>query len=628
MSATIGTIAGTTGLGSARQVVWAPVSQLWWAFQFTGTATLASWSSSDGSSWSAGATFTLPQNHLSEGRDLMVTCKPISGIDVIWFTFVTTPTTVYAQYALRATVSGSTITYHSSATKISQTNISGALAIPRYSSGGLEVGTDNKVHAVNGALDPNQDITWIGTTNADPGTAEQVTGPTWGIQTVIDNGQTATVKSGMTFAMPSGDLFHIGDDGSADSTLTDLVSYTLPSGGSWSTVGSALGGTIGAVGKNNWGAVKRTDSDIHLVYRTSAGVLTHRRYDGTSWSAGQIIPSQSNLDGGGVALCSDGVSVWLAIIDTDGANTIRYIQWASNDYTGHGDAWKSWQVLEGSSATRTFLGLARDTNGSFILLAYWTEGSSMMAATAEALFPDDPPGLANRDALSALGTSLASTTVDVVFTGTQPTASKRQKIIVGFWANYSTPRTVSTVADLCTSPNTYTATASNVGSAQGAWIYWLDLPVGATWSGNYTIRVTFSGATTAAEGGAIAYSNMASGAPTAINNNTGTSTTATPGSCTPPEAPATYFVVVTDATGANPATFTWPAPYLKEITQSNGSGNQAGSVGDALNSSGARNPSITIDSSLFNAAQAVFPGAPAIGNTYVQAFPQTSGRVL
>jgi hypothetical protein len=630
MSATVGTIAGTTGLGSARQAVWAPVSQLWWAFQFTGTTTLASWySSDDGANWNAGATFTMPAVHSSEGRDLMVTCEPINNIDTIWFTFVTTPTTVYAQYALRATISGTTITYHSAATKISQSNISTALTVPRYSSGGIAIGTDNKIHVVNGALDPNQDITWIGTTTADPGTAEQATGPTWGLQTVVDNGQTNVVKSGMTFAMPSGDLFHIGDDGSADATFTSLESYKLPSGGSWSSVGSATG-TISAIGKNNWGAVKRTDSDIHLVYRSSTGTLTHRRYDGISWSAGQTIPSQNNGDGAGVAMCSDGVSVWLAIIDTDGANTVRYIQWASNDYTGHGDAWKTWQVLEGSSATRTFLGLAQDTDGNFRLLAYWTEGSSMVAATAEALFPDDPPGLAARDVVTSISSSLNSTTLDIVFTGTQPTASRRQKIVAGFCANYSAARTVSSVVDLCTSPNTYTlpTNASSVGSAQGAWIYFLDLPEAATWSGNYTIRVTFSGTVVAADGGAIAYFNMASGTATATNNNTGTSSTATPGSCTPPEAPATYFVALTDATGANPATFTWPAPYLKEITQSDGTNHQAFSIGDALNSSGARNPSITIDNSLFNAAHAVWPGAPAIGNTYIEAFPTITGLRL
>jgi hypothetical protein len=626
MSATIGTIAGATGLGSARQVVWAPISQLWWAFQFTGTTTLASWYSSDGSSWTAGATKTLAAVHSSEGRDLQVYCKSISNIDTVWFTYVETPAVIYSQYALRATISGTTLTYHTTDTKISQTNISAALAVPRFSSGGLTVGTDNKVHVVNGALDPNQDITWIGTTNADPGTAEQSTLPTWGTQTVVDNSQSNTVKSGVTFPMPNADLFHIGDDGTSDSTTTGLVSYKLPSGGSWSTVGSATG-TIGAIDKNDWGATLRTTSDIHLVYRNSSGTLIHRRYDGASWSAGQTIPTQSNLAGGGVALTSDGTSVWLAVIDTNGANTVRYIQWTSGDYTGHGDAWDlAWTVLEGSSATRTQLGLADDIDASGNLIAYWTEGTSMVAATAPAPFPPDPPGLANRDIVGTLGTATTgATTLVLSFTTTQPVAAKAQKIVASFWYSTASARTITSVVDNASSPNSYTLASSSTGSAQGCWIYWLDLPVSATWTGNYTVTVTFSGTITEADGGLIAYSNMQLGSPTATNQNTSTSASATPGACSPPATPATYVVVVTDATGANPATFTWPAPYLKEITQTNGSTQQAGSVGDALNGSGSKNPAITIDSALWNATQAVWPGAPYSPIVYQQAFPRLSG---
>lgn len=628
MSATIGTIAGTTGLGSERQVVWAPVSQLWWAFQFTGTVTLSSWHSPDGVTWTAGATRTVV-GHGSEGRDLMVRCKAISGIDTVWFQYVGTPTVVYSTRVLRATINATTITYHTTDTVVSQTNILGALTAPAYSGGGLDVATNNKVHALNGALDPSQDILWVGTTTADPASAEQATPPTWPVAapTVVDNSQAAEVKSGHLFAMPGGDLFYVGDDGSAHSTCTGVTSYKLPSGGSWATVGSATG-TVSAFDKNDWSAIKRTDTDIHLVYRSSTGALVHRRYNGTSWSAGQTIPTQASLAGGGTPLCTDGTSVWLGVIDTDGNNTVRYIQWTSGDYTGHADAWDgAWSVLEGSSATRTFLGMAQDTDGAQHLLAYWTEGSSMVAAVVTAAFPPDPPGLANEDAVSALGTSSASATLDIIFTGTQPTATKSQKICVGFWGSMSVARTITSVVDLATSPNTYiaVAAASSVVGAQGCWVYYLDLPISATWSGNYTVRVTFSGAMTEADGGAIAYSNMQSGGPTATNAATASGAAAAPGSVTPPATPATYFAVVTDATAANPATFTWPAPFLVKISQTNGSVQQAGSIGRALNSSGTQNPSITIDNALWNAGIAVFPGAPYSPTIYQAPFPRLSG---
>jgi len=84
-------------------------------------------------------------------------------------------------------------------------------------------------------------------------------------------------------------------------------------------------------------------------------------------------------------------------------------------------------------------------------------------------------------------------------------------------------------------------------------------------------------------------------------------------------------MIVTDATGANPDTFTWPAPFLKKITNTNGSANQAFSIGTALNNSGPQNPSVTIDNSVWNAGMAVWPGAPTPTLVAQQSFPRLSG---
>lgn len=551
---------------------------------------------------------TLGAVHSSEGRDLMVAYKSINGIDTVYLTYVLTPTVVYSQRVRRATISGTTITYHTTDTLLSQVNIVLPLSTPAFSSGGIEFDSSNKVHVLNGALDPNQDISWTGNAT-DPGTAEQATPPTWGTVTVVDNSQSNTVKSGYTCDVGGGNLLHIGDDGTADATLTALKSYSYPPGGSWSGNGS-LTGTISAIDKNDWGAITRTTTDVHVVYRASTGSLVHKRWNGTAWGTGQTIPAQNNLAGGGIALTSDGVSVWLAVIDTDSANTVRYIQWTSGDYTGHGDAWEgAWSVVESASSTKTFLGCPKATDGNFTALFYWTEGTNFVAATASAPFPPDPPGLANRDAVSGLGTGAASATLAIPFTGTQP--PKGDKIIVGFWASYGSAPTITSVKDNAAVQNTFTAAgASNVGGAQGVWIYWLDMPPGSSWSGNYTVTVTFSAAVTQSAGGAIAYSNMQVGGPSAVNNNTGSGASATSGAANPGVGFATYFAAVTDATGANPATFTWAVPFLKEVTQTNGATSQAGSVGDALNNTGSQNAAITIDNALWNAAIAVFFGAP------------------
>lgn len=623
MSSTIGTIAGTTGLGSARQAVWAGNSALWWAFQFTGTVTLASWSSPDGVTWTARATHTLPAAHGSEGRDLWVACKTINNIDTVWFGYVITPTSTHTVKALRATISGTTITYHTLDTTISDGTATGALATPAYSSGGWDFDSLSKIHCVNGALDINQNVS--ATRATDPGAAEQATAPTWttvvGLQTMAK-----TTKSGFVADTDSGTVLYLGDDATDDVTCTGLVSHKFDSS-TWSSITSPISG-IAAINKNDWGAVKRTASDVHMVYRDSTGSLKHKRWNGTAWGAGQTIPAQSNLAGGGIALTSDGASVWLAVIDTDAANTVRYIQWSSGDYTGVGDAWAAaWSVAEASSATRSFLGAVRDVANQTALF-YWTEGTSMVAVTASAPAPPDPPGLVNRDALSVLGSSSATNVVTTTFSGAQkPLASRGQKICVGFWASYSVQPTITSVQDNAASVNNYTAVpaASNVGGVQGQWVYWLDLPLNASWTGDYSVTITFSGNVTEADAGAIAISNAQSGAPTATNSATGSSAAAAPGSANPPAAPAYYFVVITDATGANPATFTWPAPFLKEITQSNGSVQQAGSIGDALNNSGAQNPSVTIDNALWNAGIAVWPGAPTSPNIYQPAFPRISG---
>jgi hypothetical protein len=606
MSSVIGSIAGTTGLGSARQIVWAANTQLWWAFQFTSTTTLSSWSSSDGITWTPRTSFTLSAAHSSEGRDLMLTTKVINNIDTIWITYVGTPTGIFSQRAIRATVSGTIITYHTTDTTISDGSSIGSLNAPIYSSSGWEIDSLNKIHCVGGALDVNEDVS--ATRATDSGLIEQATPPTWttvvGLQ-VMSN----SVKSGFIADTASGTIVYLGDGGTNNVTCTSLVSWKFD-GSTWSSITSPVN-NISAINKNDWGAVKRTTSDIHLVYRDSTGSLIHWRYNGVSWFAGQSIVNQNNASGSGIALTSDGVSVWLAVIGTDAANSVRYIKWTSNDYTGNGDAWDSvWSDVETSTATRTFLGATKDVANQTALF-YWTEGSNMVAATAAALAPPDPPGLANRDVVSPLGSGAASATLLITFTGTQP--PKGDKIVVGFWASFSSVPTISSVKDNAAVQNTYVASASSIGSTtQGVWIFWLDLPMSATWTGNYVITVTFSASVNESDGGAIAYSNMQLGAPTDINNNTNSSAAATPGSVNPTLTPATYFVVVTDATASNPATFTWPAPFLSEVSQLNGATQQAGSVGDALNNSGAQNPSITINNSLWNAVIAAFPGAPIL----------------
>lgn len=392
MSSTIATAGASSGcLGSARNVVYATNGALWWAFALTATSTLASYSSPDGTTWTARATHSLGMATASEGRDLQVTYKSISGLDVVWFAYVNNASSgANAVDAVRATISGTTITYHTSDTGIGGSAAS--IATPTYSSGGLELDSNNRAYVVNGMLDANQDTSWTRST-ADPGTGEQATAPTWSAVAVIDNSQAFEVKSAYLVSTGSGNMALIADNATAASTWTGLSFYTW-NGTTWSGTGgnTSVTGAVTAVDKADWGAVAVSTTDVHVVYRTSTGSWVHRRWNGTSWGAGQTIPAFSTTSGTGVALCSDGTNAWLVAVGSDAANTVKYLKW-----TAATPAWDAaWTTLESTTQTRTFVSCSRDVGASKIVVL-WHQGTSLVSgliSLAAAAVSARPPAAA------------------------------------------------------------------------------------------------------------------------------------------------------------------------------------------------------------------------------------------
>lgn len=395
MSTTIAAVAGTTvsGLGTSRHVIYGTNSGYYWAFAFTGTSVLSTYYSTDNTSWSAGATHTLTNAHNSEGRNLAVSCKAIGSYDVVHIAIAfKVGTTQIGMHTIRATIVGTTFTFHSS-----ETTFNSGTTDPDnlfWAAPTVEFDTSNRVHvggpwasassSYNGAMDEQG-------SGVDPGTAEQMTPLSW-TDNQIDASQLTERRSGCLLDLGSGTMGFVADNGSATATTTGLEWATWPGSGAWSQ-GSGLGnvdvtGTISAIDHNDWGVIARVYTDVHVVYRNAAGALKHRRWDGTSWSNGQTIPAQTSLAGGGIALTTDGRSIWLSVIDTDAPNTIRTIRWVSDAFTGTGDAWDAaWTATESSSQTRTFIGSPRDVVNT-IGLAYWTEGSNLVAATFVAVTPD------------------------------------------------------------------------------------------------------------------------------------------------------------------------------------------------------------------------------------------------
>lgn len=387
MSANVGTAgAASSCLGSARNCFWGVNTSLWWAFALTTTTTLAAFSSPDGVTWTARATHVLTMLSAAEGRDLMLAYKNIGGLDVVWFVEINNAATAgtNAVDVVRATISGTTVTYHTTDVGIGTTSTT--MTAPTYSSGGCELDSNNRLYVTNGALDTNQDTSWTRST-ADPGTAEQATAPTWAAVATIDTTQASVVKSGYLFpTATAGNMALIADNGTAASTWTGLSFYTY-NGTSWSGTGgnTSVTGAVTAVDKNAWGAVARTTTDVHVVYRSSTGSWVHRRWNGTSWAAGQSIPAFATASGTGTALATDGTDVWLFAIGSDAANSVQYVKWSSGSST-----WGTWTTLEGTTATRTFISCSRDAgNGQILVL--WHEGTTLVAGVLSVAAAAAPP---------------------------------------------------------------------------------------------------------------------------------------------------------------------------------------------------------------------------------------------
>lgn len=606
MSTTIATLAGTTGsgLGTERHAIWAVNDAQYWAFGFTSTSTLATWSSPDGLVWSAGATHALGHAHGSEGRNLTIGYQSINSIDTFLIQYNYVASNVVWPEAVRATVQSGVIAYHATDTDLTITTgvDSGALY---WIGSSVEIDPTNHWLIGNGRVGGSGTFSYdnnAARSSADPGTAESATPVTW-ILYAIDSSDAAESRSNVVVDIGGGSMGLLSDDGASSAGTTGINWYTW-NGTSWSgSAGNqAATGAISSIDKNDWGAIRVTATDVHLVYRSGASSFVHRRWNGTSWSAGDTIPAQASKAGAGVALGTDGVGVWLVIIDSNSANTVR-----ANTWDPSAGGWTSWLEVEGSTATRTYLGVQRDLVHN-TLLPYWTEGSNLVA-TAFPTFAD-PPGPSTRVAKShqPVSTIASSATLAVPFDESSPPAGFAQtqpnpgnKIQVTWWAaGFGGTPTITSVKDNCTDVgggHVFTAGPANVtGSTQGIWTAWLDLPPGAVWSGNYTVTITMSASLTEFNGVAEAFDGVVSGAPTATNTASGTGTAATGGAVNPSSGLSTYIVGVTCSSASNPSTITYPAPFTRQGAQLDGSTQQVGAAGDAINQTGSQNPSVTITS--------------------------------
>jgi hypothetical protein len=191
-----------------------------------------------------------------------------------------------------------------------------------------------------------------------------------------------TTKSRAVFDLGSAALLTVYDNGVGDvnQTALDWSKFT----GTWSADTSAGFGAA-TFDYRDWGAVLRTTTDVHVVLRTGATTYEHRRFNGTSWAAGQAVPTQASKATAGLFTASDGTDVWLFCVDSDAANTVRYVKWSGGSST-----WGTWAAFESSTQVRTSLAGYR-TAVAGVVGVCWTEAASPFRVVTKPLVVSAAP---------------------------------------------------------------------------------------------------------------------------------------------------------------------------------------------------------------------------------------------
>jgi hypothetical protein len=366
------TIANPSGNAQQVHVIYAVNSARWWAFWIAGN-TIATAYSSDGITWTTASTFSITATATADGRALSVTYNNLASVDVVHLNYIhASGGTEFASH-VRATISGTSISFGSGTDLSSDTYGNAPMGDV------VVVDTAGIVWVDTGlGLTVGGDTGIFKSSNADAGGSWT---NAWGSVSIIDATQPNGTWGRALIAMASGKVLSVTTDGnetSATSANTQDLNWSQYNGTSWPAVASVFGTGV-SMSPNDWGIAKVSTTDVHVVRRTGTNTYAHRRFNGTSWSAGQSIPTQTSKANSGIALYSDGTNLWAFIIDSASGNAVRYCKW-----TASGPSWGSWTDLEATSATRDKVSVAPNSDGSNILVS-WTEGTGSPWAIKDAL---------------------------------------------------------------------------------------------------------------------------------------------------------------------------------------------------------------------------------------------------
>lgn len=371
-STAVGSLAPSlSGRGYQQHLVYCVNSAKWLIFFWSGTNTISVYYSTDLVTWTQatgspqGIPTAMPEVHSLDGRVMSVAYKSIAGVDVIHI--LSCYYFVASTWDTRATFSGTTITFAASSQVAGD---GGGNNNPDMAAIILDSANRPVLTAANNDQSNNGDPTAFRATNTDAGSSWTAG---WGAGASLHANPSHEVLGGCLFDLGGGNVLtlHQNTLSSATDPLTmsnvEWNVYTT----SWSAFANAFTALAAGVDANDFGACARTTGDVHCVLRGSSAntnTYTHKRFNGTNWTSlsGASIPNQTFLaTTGGFAMASDGTNVWLFVLDTDAASTIRYIKW-------NGSAWSAgWSALEGTGTqTRNYISCYPVVTNGIIALIY------------------------------------------------------------------------------------------------------------------------------------------------------------------------------------------------------------------------------------------------------------------
>jgi hypothetical protein len=336
-------MAGATGRPWQGHLVYAQTLGAWWINYLTSTQSLSAlYSANNGASWSApsGSPYTLHAVHGSLCRSFAFGYANIAGTD-----------------ALHMSSAYSGVLYHSRftlGTTWANTNAESTTGGNNSQDGGPSACLSTANVPYEG-ITSTADAYYAHGYNADSGSSWTFSSPTY---TVLSGG---TPKATAVVPIASGNILFVKSNGSASGQHTNFSTIVYPGG----SAANALTSNVTQADDNAWGVCARTTSDVHLVALSdNSSNYVHARFNGTSWSTGNTVPSLAYGANSGLALVSDGTSVWM--FAADASSNIQSVKWTS------GGGWGSWAVLDATrSNTPSYLTAAY--NGSSQVMAAWTE---------------------------------------------------------------------------------------------------------------------------------------------------------------------------------------------------------------------------------------------------------------